>query len=411
MKLLHRTTRDFLLATVVILVVTGIGLYLFLHKEVSDEMDEQLAFQAELISQHIAKGELAGYPFASITPTSDPVTTPVILGDTLIYDVVQKIEEGYHYMDQVKTIGGQNYHIKVMMSYIGWDEYYKTIFYIILMAIILLAASGVLITYFSNRNLWRPFFLNLKNLREYSVSDPEPLQLHESPIAEFKELKAALKDLTDRGRREYLALREFTENASHEIQTPLGIIQSKLDRLSQLAVTEEMANYIVQAKSGVERLSKMNKNLLLLAKLDNNAFDQRQSVLWGPLVKQHLDIMADLFTSKELVLCPVIGAAEVTADPYLCETLLSNLLTNALRHTDKGGKVNINLSSHSLSVSNTAPPLPFPRELLFNRFQKDNKNSHYTGLGLAIVKQICLFYNWELKYRYEEGMHWFVVQF
>ncbi|WP_315821302.1 HAMP domain-containing sensor histidine kinase [Paraflavitalea speifideaquila] len=298
-----------------------------------------------------------------------------------------------------------------MTAYIGWGNYYKTIFYLLLAAILLLAASGVLINYFSNKKIWTPFFLNLENLKKYTVSSPTPLQLQSSPITEFKELQAALKDLTDRSHREYMALREFTENASHEIQTPLGIIQSKLDRLSQLEINEEMARYIVEARSGVERLTKMNKSLLLLAKLDNKAFETKQAINFQEVLQQQLQTMEDLFAAKHINITTRLVQATLVSDPYLCDVLLSNLFSNALRYTEQGGTVNITLWPHQLIIANTGEPLDFPAELLFERFRKSSKNIQSTGLGLAIVQQVCLLNGWEINYHYQEDMHVFTMAF
>lgn len=213
MKLLYRTTRDFLLATIVILLITGIGLYLFLQKEVSDEMNEQLALQAALVSAQMEEGRDAHYLFTEITETTDPVRLEPVYGDTLLYDHIQKVTEDYHYLDIVKNIRGQNYHIKVMTSYIGWDNYYKTISIILLGTTFLLAFCSVLITWFTNRKIWKPFFLNLESIKNYSVSDDTALKLYDSPIKEFKELEVTLKDMTQRSQREYRALREFTPSS------------------------------------------------------------------------------------------------------------------------------------------------------------------------------------------------------
>lgn len=410
MKLLHRTTRDFLSATIIILLITGIGLYLLLQKEITEEMNEQLAFQAALIAEQMTTGQPPAYPFAHITPTTDPVTVKPVYGDTVLLDIVQHKQEDYHYLDEVKQIGDTHYHIRVMTTYIGWSQYYKTIFYLLLAAIVLLAASGVLINYFSNKKIWKPFFQNLEHLKQYTVSSPTPLRLQDSPITEFKELQTALKDLTERSHREYMALREFTENASHEIQTPLGIIQSKLDRLSQLDVNEEMAKYIVEAKSGVERLTKMNKSLLLLAKLDNKAFEAKQPIDFRELLKQHLHQMEDLFAARHLTVTSRLEAARFDSDPYLADVLVSNLLSNALRYTKQGGQITVSLDPQQLVIANMGEPLDFPPELLFDRFRKSSRNIQSTGLGLAIVQQICLLNGWEVSYRYSGGEHVLVVK-
>lgn len=411
MKLLHRTTRDFLSATIIILLITGVGLYLLLQKEVTDEMNEQLAFQASLVSEQVATGQTPGYPFAQVNKTKDPVTTRPVYGDTVLYDKVQQKQEDYHYLDEVKNIDGEHYRIKVMTTYIGWGQYSKTIFYLLLSAILLLAVSGVVINYFSNRKIWRPFFINLERLKQHSVTSPAPLQLIGSPITEFKELQVALEDLTARSHREYMAMREFTENASHEMQTPLGIIQSKLDRLSQLEVSEEMARYIVEAKSGVERLNKMNKSLLLLAKLDNKAFESKQTIDLRLVVAEHLHMMEDLFAAKGIAVLSQLSETTVTSDRYLCEVLVSNLLSNALRYTEQGGRIGVKVLPGELTISNSGEALDFPAEFLFDRFRKSSRHVQSTGLGLAIVQQICELNSWTIGYRYEGGEHVFSLRF
>lgn len=411
MKLLHRTTRDFLSATIVILLITGVGLYLLLQKEVTDEMNEQLAFQAELVGEQIASGGSTGYPFAQVSKTTEPVTAIPVYGDTVLFDKVQQQQEDYHYLSQVKEINGEHYRIKVMTTYIGWSQYYKTIFYLLFAAILLLAISGVVINYFSNRKIWKPFFLNLESLKKYTVTSPAPLQLIDSRITEFKELQHALKDLTERSHREYTAMREFTENASHEMQTPLGIIQSKLDRMSQLEVNEEMARYIVEAKSGVERLNKMNKSLLLLAKLDNKAFEGRQEIALHVELQQQLVLLEDLFAGKGIQVNSQLTEATATSDPYLCEVLLSNLLSNALRYTEPGGRIALALRPGELTISNSGEALDFPAQHLFDRFRKSSRHVQSTGLGLAIVQQICELNGWSISYRYLDGQHEFTLRF
>ncbi|SFD11707.1 Signal transduction histidine kinase [Chitinophaga sp. CF118] len=411
MKLLYKTTRDFLLVTIIIMTIAGVGIYLLLKKEVKDEMNEQLVFQTELAIKQMQKGKPASDPFISITPTTNSLSLKPVYKDTVIFDQVQQENEDYHYLEIVKEINGQHYHIKAMTTYVGWGEYYKTIFYLLLAAIILLAGSGVLINYFSNKKIWKPFCQNLEQLKNYSVSTSTPLQLYDSPITEFKELQAALKDLTERSHREYMALREFTENASHEIQTPLGIIQSKLDRLSQLEVTEEMARYIVQAKSGVERLSKMNKNLLLLAKLDNQIFEDKQTVDLQEVLEQHLYLMEDLFAAKNIEIKTHINKETIIANLYLCDVLISNLFSNVLRYTEQGGHAGILLQSGQLIISNSGNPLDFPSDQLFNRFKKSNNAVQSNGLGLAIVQQICMVSGWNIHYHYLDHTHVFSVHF
>ncbi len=400
-----------MLATVVVLLVTASGLYLLLQREILSEMDEQLDLQSEILGSNVNDWLHIDNPFMQIAPAGADALPGVVYGDTTIYDPLQKKDEEYRYRKEIKEINGRRYSMYVMIIYIGWDQYFNTIFLLLGMAILALGISGALITYYSNKKLWRPFFLNLQSIKSYSITDPEPPQLRGSPIKEFEELRATLMELTERSRREYKALREFTENASHEIQTPLGIIQSKLDRLSQSELTEEMANYIMEARSGVERLSKTNKALLLLAKLDNNVFADKQLLAFHTLLNQHIESLTDLFLSKELTLDSDILPCDILANLHLCETLVSNLISNALRHCNKGGNIIIQLNANQLAIANSGPPLDFPPDQLFRRFKKGDKNSQGTGLGLAIVSQICLLNHWQISYSYEKELHTFTIAF
>lgn len=410
-KLLYKTTRDYLIASVSILIFTGVALFVTLRNEVGDEMDEQLELQADELFAIARSGELINSPFAKIEKVDSNSPIGKVFGDSMIFDRVQQVEEEYYFLRETQNIEGQRYQALVMTSHIGWDRYYLTISYIFILVALLLTGSGVAINYLSNKKIWAPFFDNLKNVREFSVSSPTELKLKESSIAEFKELNLTLKALTDKSRREYLSLREFTENASHEIQTPLSIIRSKLDRMSQMDISEELAEYIVQAKSGVDRLSKMNKSLLLLAKLDNAVFKDNQPIELNVLLNSLIRNMEDLFSTRQIKLQENTENTTISADPYLAETLLTNLLSNALRYTPVSGLVDITLANRLLSISNTGEKQEFPEELIFERFTKSQSNINSTGLGLAIAKEICKMNNWDISYRFKDGLHRFEVQF
>lgn len=411
MKLLHKTTREYLFASVSILIVTGIALFAILQKAVGDEMNEQLELQADEIFENAKRGDLINAPLIKITKVPASSVTGQIFGDSMLYDRIQHELEEYHFLKEIKKIGPDYYQATVLTSHIGWDKYYLTIFYIFLLMAILLTGSGVMINYFSNRKIWTPFFANLKRVQNFSVSNNQELKLSDSSIAEFKELNLTLIDLTARSRKEYLALREFTENASHEIQTPLSIIQSKLDALSQLDLNKQMADYIVQAKSGVDRLAKMNRSLLLLAKLDNDIFKDKETLSLDQLLTAQIRNMEDLFASKKITIRETIYPIQVISDKYLAETLLYNLLANAWRYTPADGKVHVSLENARLLVENTGPAPDFDTEHIFQRFTKSNKHVQATGLGLAIVKEICQVNQWEVAYHYRQPTHILEVRF
>ncbi|GAB3820486.1 hypothetical protein GCM10028895_20740 [Pontibacter rugosus] len=276
---------------------------------------------------------------------------------------------------------------------------------------VLLIAAGAAINYLAARTIWQPFFKNLNTLKRFTLSAPLPVKLRQSNIREFEELREVLEEMTQRSWQEYTTLREFTENVSHETQTPLAIIRSKLDRLSQYPVSEEMAAHIVHAKSGVERLSRLNKSLLLLAKLENRTFTAKQEFDFCLLIQAQVEQMEELFALREANLSLSCQPLRLQANQYLCETLLSNLLANALKYTPAAGAVHVSLTASELTVSNTGPEMELSQEQLFRRFKKSHQSNTSNGLGLAIVKEICTLHGWRILYTYEESQHVFTVKF
>ncbi|MGN6493070.1 MAG: sensor histidine kinase [Agriterribacter sp.] len=410
MKLLQKTMVYNIAITVVLLLVAGMVMYCMLKREIIAEMKEQLELQVNDIHKYIERGNAVQYPLVTVEKVGDEIPPAAVFRDTLINDVLQQKKEDYYYLVSTGKNATGNYRITVMTTYIGWNEYSSTIFILLFFTAIALTALNLLANHWMNKRMWQPFFNNLHHLKQFSVSSDQPIQLEHSDIVEFKELRRSLQDIADRGQKEYKALREFTENAAHEIQTPLGIIQSKLDHISQADIGEALSAAVVQAKSGVERLKKINRGLLLLAKLDNNAFPEKKDVYIDRVVKQQFDVLEELLSAKgikaELDLQPLL----VHANVYLTDILVTNLLSNAIRYASSGSVVVCTTRADFLSIINSGPPIDFPTELLFQRFRKSNQHAESTGLGLSIVSQICQLNNWEISYDYQEGEHVFVVQ-
>jgi len=396
----------------IVLGITGCMLFLFLRNEISKEIEEQLELQTDMVAEELHMGRTVAFPLVNIRKGDKSLMKlPKVFKDTLIYDRVQKVTEGYYYFSESKKINGQHYRIRVMTTYIGWDNYYKTIIYIFLSIAALLIVLGTLVNYFISRRIWKPFLINLKRMKGYSVSSKEELQLTLTDVAEFKEMNNVLMDLAARGKREYTALKEFTENASHEIQTPLSILKTRLESISQQPLTPDIGRLLNDAKEATIRLSKVNKGLLLLAKLENNAFTDVQWVSLEDVLKRNYDLMEDLFQHKDLHVEQHIEPKVVYVSAFLMEVLISNLLTNVLSYTPAGLQIVFKLNEQTLEISNEGEPLSFPENKLFTRFGKGAPGYKGNGLGLSIVKQICSINKWQVTYHYNSNMHRFRITF
>lgn len=412
MKLLSRTIINYFWLTIGVLLVTGFLLFGFLYIQVYEEIKEQLQLQEVMVSKEISAGRQVNFPLVKINPVpTEVLMVNPVFKDTLIYDQIQKKKEGYYLLRQPRLINGQVYLIEVMTTHIGWSGYSRTILYIFILIAVSIVLVGSIINYFSNRKMLSPFFQNLERLKAYSISANEKLELVRSNIDEFKEFNQVIEGLTERAGIEYRTLKEFTENASHEIQTPLSIVRTRLESMSQQPVDDTMARFISDAKAAIGRLSKVNKGLLLLAKIENQIFPDEVALDLKTIITQQVEQREDIILHKHIKLKLNLFPCTVKASPSLMEVLISNLLSNMLDYSSPESVANISLDNHALVFSNQAPPLDFEESKLFVRFGKNRPGYTGNGLGLPIVKQICKRYQWDIVYRFAEELHSFKIVF
>jgi signal transduction histidine kinase len=283
----------------------------------------------------------------------------------------------------------------------------NTLFFIVLLIV------GFLIL---NRKLsgtaWRPFRETLRKLKGFNLHKQTPIDFEKTDTVEFEELNTALRELIDHTIAEYKLQKEFTENASHEMQTPLAILKNKLDVLlqkemltgRQYAIVEEMHKTLAHS-------ARINKNLLLLAKIENRQFDSNQRVNISNVLWQIIDTLTEHLERKHIVLQPDIATdVLVTGNEILTEILINNLLVNVTRYTSETGTAFIKLTPHYLEIINSGT-VPLNSNLLFRRFSKLSAEHGGSGLGLAIVAEICKRQQWRISYRFGEGRHIFSICF
>ncbi len=220
--------------------------------------------------------------------------------------------------------------------------------------------------------------------------------------------------LSDRDHQAYINQKQFVENASHEIQTPLAIIRSKVDLLMEQAeLSAETAALIMDIADANNRLSRLNHTLILLSKIQNNQFIERQGVDILQLIKKNIESLKDYYLDDMPGITFEAGQeVTLTANPELLDMLCSNLLRNAVIHNIPGGMVSINLNPDQLSIENTGLHLHIDPQLLFERFRTaDDKTKKTTGLGLSIVKQICELHGYHISYNLVNEKHRITISF
>jgi signal transduction histidine kinase len=229
---------------------------------------------------------------------------------------------------------------------------------------------------------------------------------------EFDDLNKAVQHLLDRNRKIFLAQKEFIENASHELQTPLAIFQAKLDILMQQpALQEADATTIQELVETAQRMARLNKDLLLLSKIDNDQFIQREEIELSVIVNALIKDLTPVAAVENIAIQSKIKPVSVHANKSLMEILISNLVYNGVRYSLTNGNIIVKLEDNIFFISNTRPALRMPPENIFDRFTKEGNTGNSTGLGLAIAKKICEVHDFKLTYMYADNAHQFTVTF
>lgn len=262
-----------------------------------------------------------------------------------------------------------------------------------------------------SKTIWEPFRDTLGKLKKFNLNTNNQISFNRTDTIEFEELNESLRKLIDHSVSVFKGQKEFTENASHELQTPLAIIKNKLDILLQSKdLTDEHYAIIEEINIALSRSSRINKNLLLLAKIENSQFDIVEMDIYK-LIDHSLGNLEEHINQKNIVFSSDIDKdVRSKGNISLTEILINNLLINAIRHTDQGGNMNVELATECFTVSNSGTEGLVP-ELIFTRFKRFSNDNNGSGLGLAIIKEICRFQNWEISYDFKNNLHCFSVKF
>lgn len=274
-------------------------------------------------------------------------------------------------------------------------------------------AIGVIAsTMFISRKLWKPFKGSLKAIDSFRLEEGKIPTLPKSNIKEFSDLNHSLDLLMSNNLKSYTIQKEFTENASHELQTPMAVIRGKLDQLIQLpGLTEAQGEIINEIYEVTSQMSKLSRNLLLLSKIENNQFAKKTPIWIDKTLEDVLSSLEPLLENISHQVDIDEHQKPIQGNPSLTEALISNLIINAIRYTADNKPIEIKLKDNILSISNYSDSAPLDQTKLFDRFYRPDEQAKGNGLGLAIVKSICQYHNWRVSYQYKDHRHVFSLDF
>lgn len=286
------------------------------------------------------------------------------------------------------------------------DTYLTGLVLVFAWTFVFLLALVVILSELISWRILRPFNATLHGIQQFELSQPQAIALPETHTAEFRELNEFLVKMTGRAQSDYRGLKEFSENASHELQTPIASIKAKLELLVDSELSEQQLRTLTTMHDELERLAKINQALTLLAKLEHFEPGPEALADLSHLVPATEAAFADLAEMKGLATTLAIApGVRVPFDASLAQLLLNNLFSNAIRHNVPGGKIDVSLSETELLLANTGLAPSAPVGELFGRFKKGNAALDSIGIGLAIAKRISELYGHRISYDYADGWH------
>lgn len=414
MKLLKKINILFLGASLTVLLLLGTTLTIVLNLVAKQQIEEQLDHSYQRIVNQLQAGANINSlpPFFEIA-LIDHTKNKTWFAETTVKKGNGRSGERFKQLTGIVTINDKTYQIIIRASQLETEDYYESVLYIVLGSILLM----IIILYFLNsrisKTIWKDFYLNLAATRSFSVQKQEPIALTKTNILEFDELNNVLVNLTNKVIMDYQNLKQFTEDASHEIQTPLAIISAKLENfLNDQEWSGSQLDTLRSIQASVHRLSRLNKELLLLTKIENNQFISVEKISPGKIIREKIAEFQELIDLQGLTIeMQFADKVLIESNQVLAELLINNLMSNSINHNIPGGLIRIVQNETSLEIWNTGRATIVHPERLFSRFYKENPSSKSVGLGLAIVYKICEVQKWNITYHSAESMHCFRVVF
>ena len=420
MKLLQRTGSYFMGFSLLVLLLGSIGIFYGLVYMFDEEMDESLYHTREVLHKELTKRD----PLPPVLEIMDEVidirevsalSDIEIYKDTLreVYDEEEdELElEVFRQYSYTEKINGKNYRVSLHHSKFEREDLLTLITALVIFSLLFFFLLLNLFNRFISKKLWKPFYHTIEQIRNFSLAQPNEISTIPTDIDEFNTLNEVLGKMKTKLVNDYRSLRQFTENASHESQTPLAIIQSQVELLLQQEMDEKTGQHLQQIQLSAAKLSKLNKSLLLLTRIENRQFVPKEEIALDQVIDRKLEALELLIAEKSIVVEKKMSSTVIISNPILMDVIVSNLLSNAINHNLPNGKIEIVLNTKKLQIRNLGEPPNKPTKKLFERFQKSEDAAKSVGLGLAIVKEICDVYGWSVEYLYEQDWHELKINF
>ena len=419
MKLLNHTLL-YLSGSLLVIITIWAGIfYVNMLDEVHDSIDDGLENYKILVIQkahtdstilHKNIFDESNYAIRPI-PSQEAAYIKETYVDTLMYMQNEEDYEPVRLLTTAFCLEGKGcYELKIISSMVEEDDLIEDLFYALVWLYIAIIVSVILINNVILKKIWQPFYLLIDQLRNFRLRNEKVFTAPETKVTEFKDLNETILALLQNNLEAYNSQKQFIENAAHELQTPLAISINKLELMLEQPLQEDQAGTVAGVIENLERLTRLNKSLLLLTKIENKQFTEEDPVNFNELISKQKENFAELLDYKAIE--PEVTSNGIFTHNFnrdLADMLATNLLKNAIIHNHKGGRIDIQITENQISFSNTGSDRSLDKDKIFGRFYKTHEQKSSTGLGLAIVKAISELFHLKVQYEFD-GLHHFIIR-
>ena len=421
MKLIYRIVIRISLLLILVLGVWAVFFYMAMMDEVNDEVDDSLEDYSEvIIIRALAGEELPSqntgsnnqYYLREVTEEYADSREDITYKDSMVYIVEKGETEPARILTTIfKDDESRFYELTVSTPSIEKEDLTAAIRNWMIFLYVALLLVIIVVNVWVFQQSMRPLYVLLHWLDGYRIgSKNKPLE-NDTQITEFRKLNEAAIRNAERSEQLFEQQKQFIGNASHEIQTPLAICRNRLEMMMEdESLSESQLEELMKTHQTLEHITKLNKSLLLLSKIDNGQFTETVELELNELLKQYLDDYKEVYAYREIQTEVVEkGVFRVQMNESLATILITNLLKNAFVHNVDGGHIRIEITSHCFTFCNSGVEHSLDSTHIFERFYQGTKKEGSTGLGLAIVDSICRLQNIGLKYYFQNGEHCFEI--
>lgn len=420
---LKNYTLKFLATALLIVIAVWTSLfYALMLEELYDNTDDGLKDQKIQIIRKACESEsiLKQHQFDlnqyKITPISakDYLETDSFRNENFFMEYDEEMEP-YRVLETYFIDKNGNHHkLEIRTATVEEDDFIESLLIALVILYILIIASILIINNISLKKIWKPFYSTLNYLRDYEFGKNKKLISNKTPITEFKLLDSEIAKMITRNEKSVYQQKQFIENASHELQTPIAVALNQTDVLLESDdLTQKNYLEINQIRNTLKRMSTLNQSLLMLSKIENQQFKDKEEVVFNTVVKTMISDFNSILEFKSIALELIEnGEFKTLINKDLAYSLLSNLIKNAIKYNINNGKIIIEIDNLSLITKNTSNrKTPLNSEDIFRRFYKESEDHLSTGLGLSIVKTIIDNHsNMDISYAFEDPFHVFSLK-